>query len=61
MGPLDGGDWQKSATVNLNRRYLLEALTVMSGDNIEVSMTDALSPVLLHDGEATHVIMPMRG
>lgn len=58
---LDGGDWQKSATVNLNCRYLLEALTVMSGDNIEVSMTDALSPVLLHDGEATHVIMPMRG
>lgn len=58
---LDGGDWERSARVNINYRYLLEALQVMATENIEVSMAGETSPVMLRDGDAVHVIMPMRG
>lgn len=58
---LDGGDWEESVKVCLNYRYLLEALQVMTAENVETSITDELSPMLLRDGDATHVIMPMRG
>jgi DNA polymerase III subunit beta len=58
---LDGGDWEKTGMVSLNYRYLLEALQVMSAENIEVSMDGMLAPVMMRDGDTTHVIMPMRG
>lgn len=58
---LDGGDWERSARVGINYRYLLDALSVMAAESIEVSMAGETSPVMLRDGDATHVIMPMRG
>lgn len=58
---LDGGDWDRSGTVWCNYRYLLEAFQTMTADNIEIGIKDTLSPMLLRDGQHTHIVMPMRG
>jgi DNA polymerase-3 subunit beta len=49
--------------VTLNSRYLLDALGVLGGDKVTLSLNGKLDPVLLADAaqaDYTHVIMPVK-
>ncbi|QMW22312.1 DNA polymerase III subunit beta [Sandaracinobacteroides saxicola] len=49
--------------VGFNSRYLLDILTQVEGDSIEVHLADAAAPTLIRertDSEALYVLMPMR-
>jgi DNA polymerase-3 subunit beta len=49
--------------IGFNSKYLLECLSVMSGEQIEFHLKDRLSPGILRESEQsshTYVIMPMR-
>jgi len=46
-----------------NFRYLLDILAQIKGENVQISFSDAVSPVVLHDAgdsSAIYVLMPMR-
>lgn len=50
-------------TVRLNARYLIDALSVMKGEQIEIDLRDEMTPVILREttgSEFLSVIMPMR-
>jgi DNA polymerase-3 subunit beta len=50
-------------TITLNSRYILDALHVMAGDEVEFSFNGKLEPTVLRDTGAsdyTHVIMPLK-
>lgn len=49
--------------ITLNSRYLLDALHVLSGDEVELCFNGKLEPVVLRDPAAndyTHLIMPLK-
>jgi DNA polymerase III subunit beta len=49
--------------IGINPRYLLEALSVLTQDSVQLELKDERSPVLmraLKDDGFTHVLMPMR-
>ncbi len=52
-----------SGSITLNSRYLLDALNVLSGDEVTFGFNGKLEPTLLRDAAATdyqHVIMPLK-
>ena len=52
-----------SGSITLNSRYLLDALGVMSGDEVSFGFNGKLEPTLLTDPAAPdyrHVIMPLK-
>ncbi|RME27803.1 MAG: DNA polymerase III subunit beta [Deltaproteobacteria bacterium] len=53
----------ESMTIGFNARYLLDAMSVMSGEAVSVSMDDDISPGVFKeqdDPDFTCVVMPMR-
>ncbi len=50
--------------VTMNSRYLLEALNVLTGDNVDVKFNGKLEPIVLSSKESsssyTHIIMPLK-
>lgn len=54
----------KDGVITLNSRYLTDALSVVEGDEIEVSFSGKLSPCIIRavekDTNYYHVIMPLR-
>ncbi len=49
--------------VTLNSRYLLDALSVLGGDTVKLSLNGKLDPVMLVDpaqADYTHIIMPVK-
>jgi DNA polymerase-3 subunit beta len=49
--------------VGYNFRYLLDIMTVVKGDNVRITFSDASSPSVIHDtsdSSAIYVLMPMR-
>jgi len=60
---LDIGYSGDSVEIGFNARYLLDCLTVLTGDNLEFLFKDRLSPGILRSAQSqnhTYVIMPMR-
>ncbi len=52
-----------TGAITLNSRYLLDALHVLSGDEVEFSFNGKLEPSVLRDPAAsdyTHIIMPLK-
>jgi DNA polymerase-3 subunit beta len=52
-----------SGSITLNSRYLLEALAVISGEDINFSFNGKLEPTLLHSPSSKdykHIIMPLK-
>jgi len=52
-----------SGAITLNSRYLLDALHVLSGEDVEFSFNGKLEPVVLRDTSAAdyvHIIMPLK-
>lgn len=52
-----------SGDVTLNSRYLLDALSVLSGDKVSFSINGKLDPVALRDPaqkDYTHIVMPVK-
>jgi DNA polymerase III sliding clamp (beta) subunit (PCNA family) len=52
-----------SGAITINSRYLLDALHVLSGDEVEFSFNGKLEPSVLRDPAAsdyTHIIMPLK-
>lgn len=50
-------------TITLNSRYILDALHVMGGEEVNISFNDKLEPCVLADPKAAdylHVIMPLK-
>lgn len=48
--------------VNLNSRFLLDVLNVLTADSIEISFSDHISPIVIKsqkDPTYTHIIMPL--
>jgi DNA polymerase-3 subunit beta len=57
-GKVKGG-----GSITLNSRYLLDALGVLSGEDVSFGFNGKLEPTLLHDPEAkdySHIIMPLK-
>lgn len=53
----------KDLVVGFNARYLLDALSTIDTEDVDVSLDDDLSPCVLHPTDCatyTCVIMPMR-
>jgi DNA polymerase III subunit beta len=46
--------------VGLNPRYVLDMLGAMSGERVELHLSDSMSPVLVQDGRSEFVIMSYR-
>lgn len=49
--------------MSFNAQYLLDVLSVLDGDNVSMTMTEANQSVLVHDPahtDQTYVVMPMR-
>jgi len=49
--------------VGFNYRYLLDILGQISGDSVDVHLSDASAPTLIREGDearALYVLMPMR-
>jgi len=49
--------------MSFNAQYLLEVLSVLDGDDVTITMTEANQSVLVHDPaqqDQTYVVMPMR-
>lgn len=58
MAKVNGG-----GSITLNSRYLLDALHVLSGEDVEFSFNGKLEPVVLRDTAAAdyvHIIMPLK-
>jgi DNA polymerase-3 subunit beta len=54
---IGGGD------ITLNSRYLLDALSTLSGDEVKIAFNGKLEPCILADAKSkdyTHVIMPLK-
>jgi DNA polymerase-3 subunit beta len=52
-----------TGSITLNSRYLLDALNVINGDNIQFSFNGKLQPTMLSDPETKdykHIIMPLK-
>ncbi len=52
-----------SGSITLNSRYLLDALNVMNGENVEFSFNGKLDPTMLVDSTSSdyrHIIMPLK-
>ncbi len=53
-----------SGQVSLNSRYLLEALAVMTGNEVVIGFSGKLSPIVIRSSENetdyTHIIMPLK-
>jgi DNA polymerase-3 subunit beta len=52
-----------SGSITLNSRYLLDALGVMGGENVEFSFNGKLEPTMLSDSAESdykHIIMPLK-
>jgi DNA polymerase-3 subunit beta len=52
-----------TGAITLNSRYLLDALHVLGGENVEFSFNGKLEPVVLRDTAAAdyvHIIMPLK-
>jgi len=50
-------------TVGVSSRYLLDALEVVDGEEVELALGDELAPIVVraaHGGQWTGVLMPMR-
>ena len=50
-------------SIGLNSQYLLDALSAMGGEKIQLELGEALSPVAIRDGADDgylYVVMPMR-
>lgn len=57
------GKVKGSGSITLNSRYLLDALGVLSGENVTFGFNGKLEPTLLHDPESkdySHIIMPLK-
>ncbi len=57
------GKVKGSGDITLNSRYLLDALNVISGENVVFGFNGKLEPTLLYDPKAPnyhHVIMPLK-
>jgi DNA polymerase III subunit beta len=54
----------ETGSITLNSRYLIDALSVMSGARVEIGFNDKLEPFVLRDVEDesyTHIVMPLKG
>lgn len=57
------GKVKGSGSITLNSRYLLDALGVLSGDEVTFSFSGKLEPTMLHDPAEphySHIIMPLK-
>lgn len=57
------GKVKGDGTITLNSRYLLDALHVLSGDEVSFSFNGKLEPSVLRDPAAsdyTHIVMPLK-
>lgn len=57
------GDVIGNGSITLNSRYLLDALGVLSGENVKFGFNGKLEPTLLHDPDSkdySHIIMPLK-
>lgn len=60
---LEAGYQGPDISVGLNARYLLDVLARCDGDDVELCMADAMSPVLIRDrgdADVKFVVMPLR-
>lgn len=54
----------ESGSITLNSRYLIDALSAMSGDKVEIGFNEKLEPFVLKDAEDdsySHIVMPLKG
>jgi DNA polymerase-3 subunit beta len=49
-----------SAPIGVNHHYMTEALGAIRCEEVEIEMDGPLSAVVMRDGDAVHVVMPMR-
>lgn len=53
-----------TASITLNSRYLIDALSVMNGDKVKIGFNDKLEPFVMKDAKDesyTHIVMPLKG
>ena len=56
-------DVTEDSVITLNSRYILDALNVVEGDNIEVNIKGKLDPLLIRDldnDDYLHIVMPVK-
>jgi DNA polymerase-3 subunit beta len=46
--------------VGLNHKYVSDVLAVIRGESITVRLHDQYTPAVIDDGDARHIVMPMR-
>src|SRR5699024_4123729 len=58
----DGIDGQEGAPVRMHSNYVVDTLSMISTDKVNVVIRGEMSPVLIHEvgGKVQHAIMPIR-
>lgn len=54
----------ETSQITLNSRYLIDALSAMDGDKVNIGFNEKLEPFVLRgikDASYTHIIMPLKG